>query len=56
MNHRKVINQANDPRPEGTFEYGPPDLRRMRVGRYRLMYEITDTTLTIVVILIGRLG
>jgi mRNA interferase RelE/StbE len=47
---------ADDPRPEGTFEYGSPDLRRMHVGRYRVMYEITDTTLTIVVIHIGRLS
>ncbi|WP_406300871.1 type II toxin-antitoxin system RelE/ParE family toxin [Embleya sp. NBC_00888] len=28
----------------------------MQVGRYRVMYEITDTTLTIVVIHVGRLG
>jgi mRNA interferase RelE/StbE len=47
---------ADDPRPDGTFEYGSPDLRRMHVGRYRVMYEITDTTLTIVVIHIGRLS
>ncbi|MFI6985280.1 type II toxin-antitoxin system RelE/ParE family toxin [Embleya sp. NPDC050154] len=47
---------ADDPRPHGTFEYGSPDLRRMQVGRYRVMYEITDTTLTIVVIHIGRLS
>ncbi|MET7305033.1 type II toxin-antitoxin system RelE/ParE family toxin [Embleya sp. NPDC005575] len=47
---------AHDPRPDGTFEYGSPDLRRMHVGRYRVMYEITDTTLTIVVIHIGRLS
>jgi mRNA interferase RelE/StbE len=47
---------ADDPRPNGTFEYGSADLRRMHVGRYRVMYEITDTTLTIVVIHIGRLS
>ncbi|MFF2404453.1 type II toxin-antitoxin system RelE family toxin [Streptomyces goshikiensis] len=33
-----------------------PDLRRMHVGRYRVMYEITEATITIVVIHIGRLG
>lgn len=47
---------ADDPRPDGTFGYGSPDLRRMHVGRYRVMYEITDATLTIVAIHIGCLG
>ena len=46
---------ATDPRPTGSAEYGSPDLRRMPVGRYRVMYEITDTTVTIVVLHIGRL-
>ena len=47
---------ADQPRPPGTFEYGSPDLRRMHVGPYRALYEITDTTVTIVVIHIGRTG
>ncbi len=33
---------ADDPRPAGSFPYGSPDLRRLRVGRYRVRYEITD--------------
>ncbi|OPC77741.1 plasmid stabilization protein [Embleya scabrispora] len=47
---------ADNPRPDGTFEYGSPDLRRMHVGRHRVMYEITDNVLTIVVIHLGRLS
>lgn len=47
---------ADTPRPAGTAEYGSPDLRRMHVGRYRVLYEITETTVTIVVIHIGRIG
>ncbi|MFD9337491.1 type II toxin-antitoxin system RelE/ParE family toxin [Streptomyces sp. NPDC060028] len=47
---------ADQPRPQGTAEYGSPDLRRMHVGRYRVLYEITDATVTIVVIHVGRLG
>ncbi|MFI2351736.1 type II toxin-antitoxin system RelE/ParE family toxin [Streptomyces sp. NPDC019443] len=47
---------ANHPRPDGTAEYGSPDLRRMHVGRYRVLYEITDRTVTIVVVHIGRTG
>jgi mRNA interferase RelE/StbE len=33
---------ADDPRPAGSFPYGSPDLRRLRVGRYRVLYEITE--------------
>ncbi|MBT2447885.1 type II toxin-antitoxin system RelE/ParE family toxin [Streptomyces sp. ISL-43] len=47
---------AEQPRPEGSAEYRSADLRRMYVGRYRVMYEITETTVTIVVIHVGRLG
>lgn len=47
---------ADQPRPPGTVAYGSPDLRRMHVGRYRVLYEITDATVTIVVIHIGRTG
>ncbi|WP_244320564.1 type II toxin-antitoxin system RelE family toxin [Streptomyces melanosporofaciens] len=47
---------ADTPRPAGTAEYGSPDLRRMHVGRYRVLYEIAETTVTIVVIHIGRTG
>ena len=28
---------ADDPRPAGSFPYGSPDLRRLRVGRYRVL-------------------
>ena len=47
---------ADNPRPTGTAEYGSPDLRRLHVGRYRVLYEITDVTVTIVVLHIGRLA
>ncbi|MFC8717635.1 type II toxin-antitoxin system RelE/ParE family toxin [Kitasatospora sp. NPDC057198] len=47
---------ADYPRPPGSSAYGSPDLRRMHVGRYRVMYEITEATVTIVVIHLGRTG
>ncbi|MCF3143762.1 type II toxin-antitoxin system RelE family toxin [Streptomyces platensis] len=47
---------ADQPRPEGTAEYGSTELRRMHVGRYRVLYEITEETVTIVVIHVGRTG
>ena len=31
---------ADDPRPDGSFPYGSPDLRRLRVGRYRVLYGL----------------
>jgi mRNA interferase RelE/StbE len=47
---------ADDPRPSGTAEYGTPDKRRLRTGRYRLLYNVSDATVTVVVIHAGRLG
>jgi mRNA interferase RelE/StbE len=38
---------ADDPRPAESFSYGSPDLRRLRVGRYRVMYEINGDVLAI---------
>jgi mRNA interferase RelE/StbE len=42
---------AGDPRPAGSFPYGSPDLRRLRVGKYRVMYEIKGD-----VVSIGHIG
>lgn len=47
---------AHDPRPPGTTEYGTPDRRRLRSGRYRVLYDVDDTTVTVVVIHAGRLA
>ncbi|MGW0995509.1 type II toxin-antitoxin system RelE family toxin [Streptomyces sp. NPDC002523] len=44
---------SSDPRPVGTFEYGSRDIRRMRVGRYRVLYE-TENTVTVMVLHLGR--
>lgn len=38
---------ADDPRPAGSFPYGSPDLRRLRVGRYRVLYEVTEDAVAI---------
>lgn len=38
---------AEDPRPTGSFPYGTPDRRRLRVGRYRVMYDVTDATISV---------
>ena len=38
---------ADDPRPAGSFPYGSPDLRRLRVGRYRILYEIAEDAIAV---------
>jgi mRNA interferase RelE/StbE len=41
-----VARLVDDPRPNGSFPYGSPDRRRLRIGRYRVMYDITAETLS----------
>jgi mRNA interferase RelE/StbE len=38
---------AEDPRPAGSFPYGSPDRRRLRVGRYRVMYDVIGETVSV---------
>ncbi|WP_046506866.1 type II toxin-antitoxin system RelE family toxin [Streptomyces odonnellii] len=45
---------AENPRPDGTVAYGSPDLRRMRVGRYRLVYQIHQAQIRVAVMHLGR--
>lgn len=47
---------ANDPRPATAFPWGGADLLRLRVGRYRVLYEIDDRVVRIDVISLGRAG
>jgi mRNA interferase RelE/StbE len=47
---------AVDPRPELSTELSSPHLRRLRVGRYRLLYEVGDDSRVVVVVHLGRLG
>jgi mRNA interferase RelE/StbE len=45
---------ATDPRPDDAFPFGSPDRRRVRVGRYRALFEISDDDQVIHIIHIGR--
>ncbi len=47
---------ARDPRPAGAQRYGSPDVLRIHVGRYRLLYEVRDAVVRITVVHVGRVS
>lgn len=48
---------AEDPRPPGVLKMqGVESLYRIRVGDYRIIYEIQDQTLLIAVVKVGHRG
>jgi hypothetical protein len=47
---------ADDPRPLGAFPYGSADLLRIRVGRYRILYEIDPEAQSIAILHVGRIA
>jgi mRNA interferase RelE/StbE len=46
---------ASQPRPAGAYSWGV-DRYRIHVGRYRVIYEIIEQTVTVEVIHLGRTG
>ena len=52
----RIDELAADPRPEAGQPLGSEDLRRLRTGRYRVLYEIDDLVPTVTVIHVGRIG
>ena len=46
----------DDPRPRRSKALATPGLRRLRVGRYRALYEIVESVGSIIVIHVGRVG
>ncbi len=47
---------GREPRPAGSTELGSRYLRRLHVGRYRVIYEIAESAVTVVVVPPGRVG
>jgi mRNA interferase RelE/StbE len=47
---------SEEPRPRKSKPLTTPNLRRLRVGRYRALYEIVDPVGSIIVIHLGRVG
>lgn len=53
----KLIEElTNDPRPDGCKKLKGDNLYRVRQGHYRIVYEIFDDRLVIVVIAVGSRG
>jgi mRNA interferase RelE/StbE len=45
---------ATDPRPHGSRKLsGYEDVFRVRIGRYRILYSVSDTVLIVIVLKIG---
>jgi mRNA interferase RelE/StbE len=42
--------------PLGAFPYGSDDLLRIRIGRYRILYEIDVLAQSITILHVGRLA
>jgi len=51
---RRIAALADDPRPPGCEKLSGGEHYRVRQGRYRIIYEIQDTQLIIVVIKVGN--
>jgi len=52
---RAVMALANQPRPRGARKLtGFDEVFRIRVGRYRVLYTVSDTRLVILVLKIGH--
>ncbi|MES9856039.1 MAG: type II toxin-antitoxin system RelE/ParE family toxin [Sedimenticola sp.] len=47
---------SNEPRPEGCKKLSGRDAWRIRIGQYRVLYEIHNTELQIMVVKIGHRG
>ena len=55
---RRLIAAVDDlavqPRLTESFAFGSPDVRRIRVGRYRCLYQVSDQDQTVVITHLGR--
>jgi mRNA interferase RelE/StbE len=45
---------AEDQQPKGSAQLGSTDLRRLRIGSYRVLYEIDETNAAVMVHSVGR--
>lgn len=48
-----VLGLATDPRPPGSHTLGSTELRRLRLGNHRILYEISEERVTVHVVTVG---
>ncbi len=51
---QKISDLSNDPRPEGCKKLSGSEKYRIRVGQYRVLYEIRDEVLIITIVAAGH--
>jgi mRNA interferase RelE/StbE len=51
---QRIGSLSDDPRPPGCEKLSGQERYRMRVGTYRILYEIIDTDVTVVVVKVGH--
>ncbi|MGL5809849.1 MAG: type II toxin-antitoxin system RelE family toxin, partial [Nocardioides sp.] len=43
-----VDDLADDPQPTGAFRWGSTDLLRLRIGRYRVLYDVGSSSIEVI--------
>ena len=51
---KRIDMLADDPRPIGSEKLSTHELYRIRQGRYRILYEIQDAVLIVIVVKVGK--
>jgi len=51
---RSILQLAHDPRPAGYIKLKNRDGYRIRIGEYRVIYDIKDKTLTVLILKVGH--
>ena len=51
---QRIGSLGDDPRPPGCEKLSGQERYRIRVGAYRILYEIIDTDVTVVVVKVGH--
>lgn len=50
----RISKLADNPRPEGCIKLSSEEIYRIRVGTYRILYEIKDNLLIVIVIKVAH--
>ena len=50
----RIRTLASDPRPSGSQKLSGEEKYRIRQGNFRILYEVNDTIITVVVVKIGH--